>query len=69
MGQPLRFLEKRRGELGCNPSTKGQLVIKKDNQQTSQQIKEFLDGIGQDFHVTYVDDLASQGVPWGDSLL
>ncbi len=42
---------------------------KKDNQQTSQKIKELLDKVGQDFDVTYVDDLASQGVPWGDSLL
>lgn len=43
--------------------------MKRYKQENSQQIKQFLKEIRNDFDVTYVDNLASQGVPWGDTLL
>ena len=43
--------------------------MKRYKQENSQQIKQFLDGIRDDFQVTYVNNLASQGLPWGNTLL
>jgi len=63
------WIEEKRKELQLSPGTKGEFLIKRYKQENSQQIKQFVDGIGDDFRVTYVDNLAFQGLPWGDTLL
>lgn len=47
----------------------GDYLVKKGRQENSQQIKQFLDQVSEDFEVTYVEDLASPELAWGDSLL
>lgn len=64
-----RWVENRRKELKLDPSTKGQFFVKREGQESSQQMKGFFSKISQDFDVTYVDDLTSRGVAWGDSLI
>ncbi len=60
------WIQKKRKELS---SVKGQFFITRHKQENSRQIRQFLDRVGKDFHVTYVDDLATHGVPWGNTLL
>ena len=63
------WIEDKRREKQLNWEAKGEFVVKKDKQENSQHIKQFLDKVGEDFKVTYVEDLASQGLAWGDNLL
>ena len=63
------WIEKKRREEGISSKAKGEFIIKKSKQENSQQIKQFLDKVGEDFKVIYVEDLASQGLAWSDSLL
>jgi hypothetical protein len=64
-----QWIHKRRTELGVSPSTKGELIVKRKHQFASKQIKQLLSKAEEDFHVTLVDDLQSQGLPWGDRLI
>ena len=63
------WAEGKREELGLSPSTRGEFLVKRYRQENSSQIKEFLKEIEKDFDVTYLDDLASKGLPWADTLI
>ena len=63
------WIEDKRREEKVSPNIKGEFLVKRGKQENSQQIKQFLDRVGEDFKVTYVEDLASQGLAWGDTLL
>ena len=63
------WIQEKRKEVQLSATVKGQFLITKHKQENSKQIKQFLNKIGNNFHVTYVDDLASHGVAWGDKIL
>lgn len=68
------WVQEKRKEFQLSTSTdsKVEFLIKKERQENSKKFKkfkQFLEEVGQDFHLKYVDNLASYGVPWGDNLL
>lgn len=63
------WVKDKRKELQLSCDIKGQFFIKRYKQENSKQIKGLLGQISNDFHITYVDNLPSQGVVWEDTLL
>ena len=63
------WMQERRRQLQLAPGVRRQLVVKRENQENSKQFVRFVEEVGNDFDVIYVDNLASQGLPWGDNLI
>ncbi|BDA51804.1 hypothetical protein COCOBI_pt-0880 (chloroplast) [Coccomyxa sp. Obi] len=64
-----KWMKEEKQAFGLSPNSKGELLVRRDKQQGSQDFKDFLDGMVDDFNVILVDDAPSQGLPWAENLL